>query len=169
MKPDFLENNFLSNDRRIHSLRSRPIRARVRGQTPRLLTSGITFPRLPTRNVAVDELDSSIPLMRRTDQIQTEGEKCRARILSHRFFGQCLEFGTAVAQQHAGQIQWRSFRCGPLLDAFNDAIEKLLCRKKRLTRIHLANTERLLVHLRKEFVPRTLRDSPIAMVISRSE
>jgi len=60
----------------------------------------------------VDELEFFNPLMRRIRSIQTEGEKCRARILSHRFFDQSLEFGTAVAQQHAGQIQWRSFVAG---------------------------------------------------------
>jgi hypothetical protein len=155
MKPDFLEDNFLSNDKRYPLTKIETNSARAFGTNAKTghvwdNFSSVTYKQLSP----VDELEFFNPF----DEAQPIKFKPKERNVAPGYYRtpSLVSVWSSAPLLHNNMLG--KFTADPSvagrIDAFNDAIEKLLWPEKRLNKDSIWRTQDdCSLHLRKEFVP----------------
>jgi len=159
MKPDFLENNFLSNDRRYPLTKIETNSARAFATNAKATHVWDNFSSLTYKELSpVDELEFFNPF----DETHPIKFKPKEKNVAPGYYrtASLVSVWSSAPLLHNNMLG--KFNGDPSvagrLDAFNDAIEKLLWPEKRLNKDSIWRTQDdCSLHLRKEFVPRTLR------------
>ena len=159
MKPDFLENNFLSNDRRYPLTKIETNSARAFATNAKVTHVWDNFSSLTYKELSpVDELEFFNPF----DETHPIKFKPREKNVAPGYYrtASLVSVWSSAPLLHNNMLG--KFNGDPSvagrMDAFNDAIEKLLWPEKRLNKDSIWRTQNdCSLHLRKEFVPRTLR------------
>jgi hypothetical protein len=159
MQPDFLENNFLSNDKRYPLARIRTNSARALGTNAMAghvwdNFSSQTYKELPLP----DEVDFYNPFDE-TKPIKFEPRSKHTGPGQYRVASLVSLWSSApfLHNNALGRFTGDPSVAGRL-EAYNDAAEKLLWPEKRLGKASIWRTENeCYLHLRKEFVPKPLR------------
>ena len=156
MKPDFLENNFLSNERRYPLTKSKTNSARALGTNAKAGHIWDNFSSQTYKELSpVDELeffnpwDETHPIKFKPKEKNTGPGYYRVPSLVSLWSSAPFLHNNAL-----GKFTGDPSIAGRL-DAFNDAAEKLLWPEKRLGKASIWRTENeCSLHLRKEFVPK---------------
>ena len=167
MKPDFLEDNFLSNDKRYPLTEIETNSARGFGTNAKAghiwdNFSSVTYKQLSP----VDELEFFNPF----NETQPIKFKPNERDVAPGYYRvpSLISVWSSAPLLHNNMLG--KFTVDPSvagrIDAFNDAIEKLLWPEKRLNKDSIWRTQDdCSLHLRKEFVPRLLK--PLRLLADR--
>jgi hypothetical protein len=159
MRPDFLENNFLSNDKRYPLTKIQTNSARAFGTNAKAghvwdNFSSVTYKETPF----VDELSFFNPF----DEMQPIKYNPRTKNVGPGYYRtpSLVSLWSSAPFLHNNMLG--KFTGDPSvagrLDAFNDAVEKLLWPETRLGKASIWRTQNeCALHLRKEFVPKALQ------------
>jgi hypothetical protein len=158
MAPDFLENNFLSNDRRYPLTKIETNSARAFGTNAKASHVWDNFSSVTYKELSpVDELEFFNPF----DEPQPIKFKPKERDVAPGYYRtpSLVSVWSSAPLLHNNMLG--KFTGDPSvagrIDAFNDAAEKLLWPEKRLNKDSIWRTQNdCSLHLRKEFVPRQL-------------
>ena len=159
MAPDFLENNFLSNDRRYPLTKIETNSARAFGTNAKAGHVWDNFSSLTYKELSpVDELEFFNPF----DETHPIKFKPKEKDVAPGYYRvpSLVSVWSSAPLLHNNTLG--KFTGDPSvagrMDAFNDAIEKLLWPEKRLNKDSIWRTQNeCTLHLRKEFVPKPLR------------
>jgi len=159
MKPDFLENNFLSNDKRYPLTKIETNSARAFATNAKATHVWDNFSSVTYKELSpVDELEFFNPF----DETHPIKFKPKEKNVAPGYYRtpSLVSVWSSAPLLHNNMLG--KFTGDPSLagriDAFNDAIEKLLWPEKRLNKDSIWRTQNdCSLHLRKEFVPKPLR------------
>jgi hypothetical protein len=159
MKPDFLENNFLSNDKRYPLTKIETNSARAFATNAKAGHVWDNFSSLTYKELSpVDELEFFNPF----DQTHPIKFKPKDKNVAPGYYRtpSLVSVWSSAPLLHNNMLG--KFTGDPSvagrLDAFNDAVEKLLWPEKRVGKDSIWRTQNdCSLHLRKEFVPERLR------------
>ena len=159
MAPDFLENNFLSNDRRYPLTKIETNSARAFGTNAKAGHVWDNFSSLTYKELSpVDELEFFNPF----DETHPIKFKPKEKNVASGYYRvpSLVSVWSSAPLLHNNTLG--KFTGDPSvagrIDAFNDAIEKLLWPEKRLNKDSIWRTQNeCTLHLRKEFVPKPLQ------------
>ena len=159
MAPDFLENNFLSNDKRYPLTKIETNSARAFATNAKAGHIWDNFSSLTYKELSpVDELEFFNPF----DETHPITFKPKKKDVAAGYYRtpSLVSVWSSAPFLHNNMLG--KFTCDPSvagrMDAFNDAIEKLLWPEKRLNKDSIWRTQNdCSLHLRKEFVPERLR------------
>jgi len=159
MAPDFLENNFLSNDKRYPLTKIETNSARAFATNAKAGHIWDNFSSLTYKELSpVDELEFFNPF----DETRPITFKPKEKDVAAGYYRtpSLVSVWSSAPFLHNNMLG--KFTCDPSvagrMDAFNDAIEKLLWPEKRLNKDSIWRTQNdCSLHLRKEFVPERLR------------
>ena len=131
MKPDFLENNFLSNEERYPLAKIETNSARALGTNAKGGHIWDNFSRRPTRSFRRSmSLNSTTPLTKRSRSSSTERQDAGPGYYRTASLVSLWSSAPFLHNNMLGNHGDPSVRGG--MDAFNDAVEKLLWPEKRL-------------------------------------
>ena len=155
MKPDFLENNFLSNDKRYPLTKIETNSARAFGTNAKAGHVWDNFSSVTYKELSpVDELEFFNPF----DETHPIKFQPKERDVAPGYYRtpSLVSVWSSAPLLHNNMLG--KFTCDPSvpgrIDAFNDAIEKLLWPEKRPNKDSIWRTQTdCSLHLRKEFVP----------------
>jgi hypothetical protein len=158
MKPDFLENNFLSNDKRYPLTKIETNSARAFGTNAKAGHVWDNFSSVTYKELSpVDELEFFNPF----DETHPIKFKPQDKNVAPGYYrtASLVSVWSSAPLLHNNMLG--KFTGDPSvagrLDAFNDAVEKLLWPERRLNKDSIWRTQNdCSLHLRKEFVPREL-------------
>jgi hypothetical protein len=158
MKPDFLENNFLSNDKRYPLTKIETNSARAFGTNAKAGHVWDNFSSVTYKELSpVDELEFFNPF----DETHPIKFKPQDKNVAPGYYrtASLVSVWSSAPLLHNNMLG--KFTGDPSvagrMDAFNDAVEKLLWPEKRLNKDSIWRTQNdCSLHLRKEFVPREL-------------
>ena len=159
MEPDFLKDNFLSNEKRYPLTKIETNSARAFATNAKATHVWDNFSSLTYKELSpVDELEFFNPF----DETHPIKFKPKERDVAPGYYRtpSLVSVWSSAPLLHNNMLG--KFNGDPSvagrMDAFNDAIEKLLWPEKRLNKDSIWRTQDdCSLHLRKEFVPRTLR------------
>jgi hypothetical protein len=159
MKPDFLENNFLSNDKRYPLAKIETNSARAFATNAKAGHIWDNFSSVTYKELSpVDELEFFNPF----DETQPIKFKPKERDVAPGYYRtpSLVSVWSSAPFLHNNMLG--KFTCDPSvagrMEAFNDAVEKLLWPEKRLNKESIWRTQNdCSLHLRKDFVPPTLQ------------
>ena len=159
MQPDFLKDNFLSNEKRYPLTKIETNSARAFATNAKATHVWDNFSSLTYKELSpVDELEFFNPF----DETHPIKFKPKERDVAPGYYRtpSLVSVWSSAPLLHNNMLG--KFNGDPSvagrMDAFNDAIEKLLWPEKRLNKDSIWRTQDdCSLHLRKEFVPRTLR------------
>ncbi len=158
MKPEFLEDNFLSNEKRYPLTKIETNSARAFATNAKATHVWDNFSSLTYKELSpVDELEFFNPF----DETHPIKFKPKEKNVAPGYYrtASLVSVWSSAPLLHNNMLG--KFTSDPSvagrMDAFNDAIEKLLWPEKRLNKDSIWRTQNdCSLHLRKEFVPRTL-------------
>ena len=158
MKPDFLENNFLSNDKRYPLTKIETNSARAFGTNAKAGHVWDNFSSVTYKELSpVDELEFFNPF----DETHPIKFKPQDKNVAPGYYrtASLVSVWSSAPLLHNNMLG--KFTGDPSvagrMDAFNDAVEKLLWPERRLNKDSIWRTQNdCSLHLRKEFVPREL-------------
>jgi hypothetical protein len=159
MKPEFLENNFLSDDKRYPLTKIETNSARAFATNAKAGHVWDNFSSLTYKELSpVDELEFFNPL----DEIHPIKFKPKEKNVAPGYYRtpSLVSVWSSAPLLHNNMLG--KFTGDPSvpgrMEAFNDAVEKLLWPEKRLNKDSIWRTQNdCTLHLRKEFVPKPLR------------
>jgi hypothetical protein len=159
IKPDFLENNFLSNDKRYPLTKIETNSARAFATNAKAGHVWDNFSSVTYKELSpVDELEFFNPF----DETQPIKFKPKERDVAPGYYRtpSLVSVWSSAPLLHNNMLG--KFTADPSvagrIDAFNDAVEKLLWPEKRLNKNSIWRTQNdCSLHLRKEFVPPLLK------------
>jgi cytochrome c5 len=159
MAPDFLEDNFLSNDQRYPLTRIETNSARAFATNAKAGHVWDNFSSQTYKEISpVDELDFFNPF----DETRPIKFKPKDKKLGPGYYRtpSLVSLWSSAPFLHNNALG--KFTCDPSvagrMEAFNDAVEKLLWPEKRLNKASIWRTQNeCSLHLRKEFLPKPLR------------
>jgi cytochrome c5 len=159
MKPDFLENNFLSSDQRYPLSRIRTNSARALGTNA---MSGHVWDNFSSTNYKELPLPEDLEFYNPWDETQPIKFQPKAKKTGPGWYRvpSLVSLWSSAPFLHNNALG--KFTGDPSvagrLEAFNDAVEKLLWPEKRLGKASIWRTQNeCYLHLRKEFVPEVLQ------------
>jgi cytochrome c5 len=159
MKPDFLENNFLSSDQRYPLSRIRTNSARALGTNA---MSGHIWDNFSSTNYKELPLPEDLEFYNPWDETQPIKFQPKAKKTGPGWYRvpSLVSLWSSAPFLHNNALG--KFTGDPSvagrLEAFNDAVEKLLWPEKRLGKASIWRTQNeCYLHLRKEFVPKVLQ------------
>ena len=159
MAPDFLENNFLSNDKRYPLTKIETNSARAFGTNAKAGHVWDNFSSLTYKELSpVDELEFFNPF----DETRPIKFKPKDKNVAPGYYRtpSLVSLWSSAPFLHNNMLG--NFTGDPSvagrINAFNDAVEKLLWPEKRLNKASIWRTQNeCALHLRKEFVPKPLQ------------
>jgi hypothetical protein len=155
MKPDFLDNNFLSNDKRYPLTKIETNSARAFATNAKSGNIWDNFSSLTYKELSpVDELEFFNPF----DEKHPIRFKPKERNVAPGYYRTPSLVSVWSSAPFLNNNMLGKFTCDPSvagrMEAFNDAVEKLLWPEKRLGKDSIWRTQNdCSLHLRKEFVP----------------